>query len=414
MLSTLAAFAQSGTNSPYSQYGLGILSDQSQGFNRGMNGVALGMRFSDQVNSMNPASYSCVDSLTMLFDLGMSGQITNFKENGASVNAHNADFEYAVAAFRIMKGLGVSAGILPYTNIGYNYSDKKMINSSMSSNETYKGSGGLHQVYVGAGWNIIGNLSVGANVSYLWGTYDKSISFVSSDSYVNTVVKNYTTNVNSYKVDFGLQWQKDIDKNNQLTLGLVYGLGHDLGADAESMISNTNSQTGVSTIDTMTVKDALSIPTTYGVGLAWKYSNKFVLGFDYTLQKWGGIDLPETNPETGIYEMKSGLLKDRSRFALGGEWVPDENGRYLEKVHYRAGVAYTTPYVSVNGTDGPKEYSASIGFGIPVITDKKTSMLNISAQWVHSSAKDLITENTFRINIGITFNEPWFMKYKVN
>ena len=43
MLVPCASMAQSGTNSPYSQYGLGLLSDQSTGFNRGMDGVALGI-----------------------------------------------------------------------------------------------------------------------------------------------------------------------------------------------------------------------------------------------------------------------------------------------------------------------------------------------------------------------------------
>ena len=28
-------------------------------------------------------------------------------------------------------------------------------------------------------------------------------------------------------------------------------------------------------------------------------------------------------------------------------------------------------------------------------------------------AKDLITENMFRINVGLTFSEGWFMKWKV-
>jgi hypothetical protein len=40
-------------------------------------------------------------------------------------------------------------------------------------------------------------------------------------------------------------------------------------------------------------------------------------------------------------------------------------------------------------------------------------VLNISAQWLHASAKDLITENTFRINVALTFNERWFAKWKV-
>ena len=80
--SALFVSAQSGTNSPYSQYGLGVLSDQTSGFNRGMNGVGLGFHEHNQINYLNPASYSSIDSLTFIFDAGISGQVTNFEENG--------------------------------------------------------------------------------------------------------------------------------------------------------------------------------------------------------------------------------------------------------------------------------------------------------------------------------------------
>ena len=71
--------------------------------------------------------------------------------------------------------------------------------------------------------------------------------------------------------------------------------------------------------------------------------------------------------------------------------------------------------------DGPKELSVSAGFGIPIInrwyererSRGNISMLNISAQWVQRSAASLIKENTFRINVGVTFNERWFAKWKV-
>ena len=84
------------------------------------------------------------------------------------------------------------------------------------------------------------------------------------------------------------------------------------------------------------------------------------------------------------------------------------------KVIVFSNISYNTPYIKVNGQDGPKEYSVSAGFGLPIVNSwNNRSMLNISAQWVRASAKDLITENTFRINIGLTFNERWFMKWKV-
>ena len=182
------------------------MSEQSGGFNRGMNGLALGFHEHNQVNHLNPASYSEIDSLTFIFDVGMSGQVTNFKEGGKKLNANNADFEYAVAAFRAFRHLGVSFGILPYTNVGYNYSQTVELNDGNKTvaTNTYSGTGGIHLVYLGAGWQPLRGLSIGANVGYLWGGYTRTVVNSYSDSYANSLVKRYTADVRNYKLDFGL------------------------------------------------------------------------------------------------------------------------------------------------------------------------------------------------------------------
>ena len=115
------AWAQGGTKSPYSQFGIGSLNDQSQGMSRGMNGVGYALRQGNQVNTLNPASYSSVDSLTMLFDMGLSGQFTHFEEGNVKRNASMASFEYVVGSFRAWKNVGVSFGVLPYSSVGYDY-----------------------------------------------------------------------------------------------------------------------------------------------------------------------------------------------------------------------------------------------------------------------------------------------------
>ena len=122
-VTSMAVLAQSGTNSPYSQYGLGVLGEQSGGFNRGMNGLGIGFHEHNQINTSNPASYASIDSLSFIFDAGIAGQITNFSENGVKLNANNANFEYVTAGFRLAKHLGVSFGVLPFSNIGYSYSN---------------------------------------------------------------------------------------------------------------------------------------------------------------------------------------------------------------------------------------------------------------------------------------------------
>lgn len=417
----VTASAQSGTNSPYSQYGLGVLSDQSQGFNRGMGGVGIGMRFSNQVNTLNPASYSSIDSLTMIFDAGLSGQVTNFKENGVRLNANNADFEYVVGSFRLFPKVGMSFGVLPFTNIGYNYNSQRVVGTDQNgqatsmSTETHQGSGGIHEAFVGAGWNVYKGLSLGANIGYLWGSYDKYVTVSNSDAYVNTVQRTYNANVHSYKITLGAQWEQKWDKNNVTTFGVTYGIGHSLNSDPELITTITNPQTSVTTYDTVRVADGLHLPSTIGVGMAWTYKNSFTVGLDYTLQKWGSCDFPEMDSNTGKYVMKSDVLRDRHKVTLGAQWIPNPTVRsFFKRVNYRMGVSYNTPYVKVNGMDGPKEIGVSAGFGIPIVNKwNNRSMFNISAQWVHASAKHLITENTFRINIGLTFTENWFMKWKV-
>lgn len=408
--------AQSGTNSPYSQYGLGILSDQSVGFNRGMNGVGLGIRKGNIVNTLNPASYSAVDSLTMMFDVGLSGQITNFKENNVKVNANNSNFEYAVGSFRLLPSVGIGFGILPYSNIGYNYySEQKLALTQQSITDTHTGEGGIHQAFIGAGWRMFKSLSVGVNVAYLWGTYNRSVSS-SSTSSINSLAKNYYGTINSYDLEFGLQWQQWLSKKDELTIGATVGLGHKLGCDANCEILDINSQTAVTDTTLFTVNDGLEIPMTYSLGLAWNHSNRWLVAADFSLQKWGSVKYPYFDGNKNDYILRSDLLKDRYKVNVGADFVPQPTSRrFLNRVHYRFGAGIATPYYIINGVDGPKEISVSAGFGIPLQNAyNNRSLLNISAQWAHSSAKDLITENTFRINIGLTFNERWFMKWRID
>lgn len=410
-----AAMAQSGTNSPYSQYGLGVLSDRSQGFSRGMNGASLGLRRGNVANTLNPASYSAVDSMTMIFDVALSGQITNFKEDKKSVNANNANFEYAVGLFRLMKGVGMSFGVLPYTNVGYSYTASNYLDATNGTiTETYTGDGGLHQAFIGAGVKLLPQLSLGVNVGYLWGDINRTVSS-SSTTYINSLYKLYTAEVNSYTAEAGLQYTQRIGKDDELTLGATASLGHKLNTDAECSIINA-AVSGSRDTTTLVAANALELPMTYGVGLAWRHGDQLFVDADVTLQQWGGTKYPVYDSATNTYETRRNLLRDRWTVAAGADFVPNSMSRnYLKRVHYRLGAGYATPYYNINNRKGPNELSVSAGFGLPLQNAyNNRSVLNISAQWVHASASNMITENTFRINLGLTFNERWFFKWKID
>ena len=149
----------------------------------------------------------------------------------------------------------------------------------------------------------------------------------------------------------------------------------------------------------------------------WGYNKQLKVGLDYNYQKWGSEEFPIYTVVNGepAYVLTDKYYEDRHKVTLGGEYCKDEYARsFMSRIRYRAGVSYATPYYKVNGQDGPKELSVSAGFGIPIVNSyNNRSILNVSGQWVRTTAPGLITENTFRINIGITFNERWFMKWKV-
>jgi hypothetical protein len=74
---SMVASAQANTTSPYSMFGYGILNDYASSAQRAMGGVGYAMNGCRQINTMNPASYSAIDSLTFLWDAGIDASILN-------------------------------------------------------------------------------------------------------------------------------------------------------------------------------------------------------------------------------------------------------------------------------------------------------------------------------------------------
>ena len=413
MMFSIGALAQGGTLSPYSQYAVGEMAPQGGGVNRSMNGLGIALRGGTLINPLNPASFAAVDSLTMLFDMGVSGQITNFNENGNKVNARGANFEYVMGSFRAYKNVGVSFGVLPLTNVGYKYSSRTRLSDvNTAVTTTYQGDGGLHQLFLGVGVRPVRQLSVGASVAYLWGGYDRSVTSVGSST-INNLSKIYSASVHNYTLDLGVQYEQRINKTDLLTVGLTYGLGHKLDTDAECLVVSTNSTVSKADTTKMVVPNALELPHTFGAGVSYTHAATWMIEADVQTQRWSKTQFPDY--QNGQYALSSGVVDNSYRFVLGGEWCPQWNSRhFLQRIRYRAGVGYTTPYYKINGHEGPRQISASIGFGIPIVNGyNNRSQLTISAQYVNNAASGLIKENIFRLNIGFTFNEKWFAKWKI-
>ena len=419
----MQANAQNGTNSPYSRYGFGTINDRAQGFNKGMAGVAQGFRDATAVNFQNPASYSAVDSLTLLFDIGVSLQNANFKQGSLKKNAKNTAVDYVSAQFRAWRNVGMSFGLLPLTSIGYSFKNKQTladIDGSGEKTETtsYSGDGGLREVYLGAGWNVFKDFSIGANVGFVWGDYSHTIQAAFSDNNVNQFRRVYSADISTYKIDFGAQYSRLVSKKDLVTLGASYTLGHQINSTAMFMNQIANYSGSVSTGDTVKVRNAFDMPHAIAAGVAWNHNNKWKVGLDYSIELWKNAKFPQLTSNNGEnkYVSSTGAFDNRPRVSLGGEYIHNSLGiKYRDHIRYRAGVSYGTAYAKANGQDGAKDLLVTVGVGLPIANIiNNRSTLNLSAQWENIKPKGpgAITENYLRLCVGITFNEKWFQKWK--
>ena len=102
-----------------------------------MGGIAFGLRDGAQINPTNPASYTAIDSLTFLFEGGVSLQNMNISNGGVKMNAKNASFDYLAMQFRLAPWMGMSVGLLPYSNIGYSVSDSQTGNDGFGYQQKF-------------------------------------------------------------------------------------------------------------------------------------------------------------------------------------------------------------------------------------------------------------------------------------
>lgn len=398
----LDAYAQSGINSPYSRYGVGILSDVSTGITKSMGGIGAGFREINTLNLKNPASYSTVDTLTLIADMGFALQNCNFNENGVKLNAHNAYVSHMAMQFRILPKVGMTVGIMPFSNVGYSFSQSEMVrmdeDGEISSTNTYSGNGGLRQFMGGLGWRPTEWLSAGINLSYLAGDINHYVYNRYSSSEVQPRTKMYSTEMGALKMDLGLQGTIRFGENS-LVLGATFSPAQKL--ESETKITDLHSIS-----DTVSVADAFSLPELMSAGFLYKWKNKMI-GADVSYQTWS---------KARFFGETYG--SDRLTAAAGFMIRPDDTSKNLfKRTSYQFGVNMAQPYFKIGDSQGPIQFGVSAGLSMPItLSYNSMTYLHLSGEYVRVQpmSKGMITENYIRINLGVTFMERWFMKIMVD
>lgn len=385
--------------SPYSKYGYGLLNDNATSAQRAMGGVGYAMNSGRQINVMNPASYAAIDSLTFLFDIGVDFTSLWSEENEATGKDFGGGLDYVTMQFPITKYLGASVGLLPFSSVGYSFGQE--ISHGTNSRE---GSGGINQVYLGLSGKPFKGFTLGANVSYLFGTIVNDAYAYTSDG--STTLFERVMKVKDYRLQFGVQYSLNLNKNDRVTIGAVYTPGKTLLGDTWGISYDVSSDLKADTIGFTSLKDKYTMPETWGVGINYEWDEKLMAEVDFTYQPWREAKF------SALEDFETVKFDNRWKIAAGLQYTPKVRGSYWQRINYRVGGFFNHDYIMV-GDNNVREYGVSAGFGLPV--NRLKTVINIGFEYKHRQAhpNPMVKEDYFNITLGVNFNEMWFWRNKI-
>ncbi|KJD33581.1 hypothetical protein PK35_07005 [Tamlana nanhaiensis] len=393
--------AQNDTSTPYSIFGLGVENKTASGGLTGLGNTGIAQNKPGEINLYNPASLGQIELKTFLYEFGINGMSSTIKTNYLSENTTDFNISHVIMAFPVNKNLGLSFGLLPYTKVGYDIDLEQYIEGSETSyTNRITGSGGLTKFYVAGGFNITKALSLGVDLTYLFGSINQE-SNIYYESLVNITDENQ---YRGFKFKTGLQYNILKQDNLNVNLGGVLELpAHLKGNQLRS--SNKTLTTGTYMIiesDEPYDLGDFELPLTYGFGVTSTFNNTLTTSFDFTKLNWNDTN-QSINKES---------YTNQSIYAFGAEYSPITKKSYWSNVDYRFGLNYNTGFLTIADTQ-IDSYFVSAGLGLPLSDRAK---LNIAYSYGTEGTvnNDLVAENYHKLTLNLSFIGSWFNKTKYN
>jgi hypothetical protein len=360
------------TSSPYSRYGIGDISPNVLPQSLGMGGIGTAINKVNgfnYINPLNPASYAALNYTVI--DAGISSNIITLSKSGQS-NQTNASFRYnhLAFAFPISKKSAFAFGLMPYSEIGYNYRQKQsnfgtgLPADTNEVNYLYSGDGGLSKFFFGYGHRF-GGLSLGINGSYIFGNLKETQSTEVPRLFGTLNSREEESNaINGLTYDYGVQYSINFSPRKHLTFGYSASASSKLNSRNSYIVSSyftdANGNQDIATdslINRQSPKAKIALPQINHFGVSYQYDGKYLIGADYSIGNWSNLTVAGVN---------KGLQNSRT-LNVGGQVTPNAASlsSYLARVDYRFGVIYDQTYLNVNNTN-IKRYAATFGLGLPL------------------------------------------------
>lgn len=398
----LSAFAQLGTSSPYSRFGLGDLQGNAFPVYNALGGGVTALSSSNSVNPSNPASYTSFRANSFLFSTGGLHNTTQIQNSTDKQVVNNSAFSHLTIAFPISSKLGASFGMLPYSNIGYTLNAR---DSVVNADMIYTGDGGLSKVYFGGAYEPFKGFSLGINASYLFGGLNRRKKLDYDDESFFDSRSNSSINLKGYYYELGLLYKKELANEKELSFGLTANNNSTLRAKRSNIVETISGPYEIvkDTASNVVEWGEVTLPNYISTGLMYRDGEKWLLIADYSMQNWADYTLLGESDD----------LSNSMRLSGGLQYTPEFNSvtKYYKRMQYRLGAAYSNTPLTLNDTQ-LKEMSVSFGFGIPVKKSRTKYDVSFTLGQRGTTDNSLIKEQFVKFGLSVSYDGIWFVKRK--
>lgn len=431
-------------NSPYSRYGFGDAVPSTNVTTRGMGSIAAGYSDPLSINFNNPASYGSFQALKeqlshklsrgrAVLDIGINYENRTLREPSSiqKFTASNLLFSHVQLGVPLRRNWGLSFGLRPVNRISYKIQNAELLKDPQtnqvidSATTLYEGDGGAYMATLGTGVKIdMGkntSLSLGVNGGYLFGKKDYSSRraiYSTQVSYNSGNLQTKTTYGNLY-ANAGLQFQHWFNKNLYVSLGAYGNWKQTLNARQDILREtylydpNTGYVRQDSVYDQKDIKGEIIYPSSLTYGFVIEKINEpkkagWLIGADLSQSKWD---------QYRFYGQADPFVKNSWQMRVGAQLRPVPKESYFTNMSYRAGVSFGPDYIDVGNK--LSVLNMSLGFGLPLanynrLSDQAT-IINVALEYIkRGNNNNLLKENMFRLSIGLSLSDIWFVKKKYN
>lgn len=433
ILIALSSPAFSQDNSPYTRYGLGDLVPNTNINLRAMGGISAGYVDQLTINYSNPASYGFFYSFTeekskkirhgrAILDLGLNFENRTLIDpnKAGKFPTSNALFSHIQVGVPLKKNWGLSFGLRPISRVSYKIIDNTRLPFD-SISTLNQGDGGAYLASIGTGFRI-DKFSFGFNTGYMFGKKDYS----ARRTFINDTVEynsgNFQTKTTYGNIFFnaGIQYQVKLDSATFITFGAYGNLKQNLKANTDSLRETYFFDPSVGNIRIDSVyekvdqKGKITYPASFTAGFVIQGIPKsakqgsWLFAVDFNYSKWGDYRF-FGQPDS---------LRNKWEIRVGGEIRPSIDAArksYFGNVAYRAGFFIGPDYIQVR--EKLPMFGASFGLGLPLRNfnrlNNQVSLINLSMEYIkRGNNKNIVKENMFRVSVGFSLSDLWFIKRK--